>query len=81
MIDRTKEEIEKEIIELILERIQPAVEADGGMIVYQGFENGIVSVSMQGACSGCPSSEMTLKHGIENMLKYFVPEVEEVIAI
>ena len=81
MTDRSKEDIERDIIEIINEQVQPAVEADGGMIVYHGFENGIVSVSMQGACSGCSSSEITLKNGIESMLKYFVPEVQEVIAI
>ena len=81
MTERTKEEIEKEIKELIDSKIQPFVEEDGGMIVYHNFENGVVSVSMMGACSGCSSSEMTLKNGIENMLKHFVPEVTEVIAI
>lgn len=81
MTDRTKEDIEKEIKELIDQKIQPVVEADGGMIMYHSFENGVVTVSMLGACNGCPSSEMTLKHGIENMMKYFIPEVQEVIAV
>ena len=81
MTDRSKEEIERDIQECIQERIQPIVESDGGMIMYQGFENGVVSVSMMGACNGCSSSQVTLKHGIENMLRYFVPEVEEVIAV
>jgi Fe-S cluster biogenesis protein NfuA len=81
MTERSQEEIERDIQECIIERIQPVVESDGGMIVYHGFENGVVSVSMMGACHGCSSSEITLKHGIENMLKYFVPEVEEVVAI
>ena len=58
--------------------MRPAVAQDGGDIVFQGFENGIVYLHMQGACSGCPSSTATLKHGIENMLKYYVPEVQEV---
>lgn len=81
MTARTKEEIEKEIQELIADKIQPAVEEDGGMIVYHGYDNGIVTVSMEGACNGCPSSEMTLKEGIENMMKFYIPEVEEVVAI
>lgn len=81
MTDRSKEEIEKEIKEIITERIQPIVEEDGGMIMYHNFENGVVTVSMLGACSGCPSSEQTLKLGIENMLRHYVPEVEEVVAV
>ena len=81
MTDRSKEEIELDIQECIKDRIQPIVESDGGMIVYEGFENGIVSVSMMGACNGCSSSQITLKNGIENMLRYFVPEVEEVVAV
>ena len=60
--------------------VKPAVEMDGGMISYKSFENGIVTVTMQGACSGCPSSTMTLKAGIENLLKRMVPEVEAVEA-
>ena len=54
---------------------------DGGDIVYKGFKDGIVYLHMQGACSGCPSSTATLKHGIENMLKYYAPEVTEVLAV
>lgn len=81
MTERSKEEIEKEIKQIINDRIQPAVEADGGMILYHDFVNGIVTVSMLGACNGCPSSDVTLKNGIENMLKYYVPEIEEVVAI
>lgn len=81
MTERSKEEIENEIKELIDSKIQPAVEEDGGMIIYHNFEDGVVTVSMMGACSGCASSEMTLKNGIESMLKYFVPEVKEVIAV
>jgi len=81
MTTRTNEEIENNIKDCIIERVQPIIEADGGMILYHGFENGIVTISMLGACNGCPSSGMTLKHGIENTLKYFVPEVEEVVAI
>ena len=70
-----------QIKELIETRVRPAVAQDGGDIIFKGFENGIVLLKMQGACSGCPSSTMTLKHGIENMLKYYVPEVQEVQAV
>ena len=68
----------KKIKELLDTRVRPAVAMDGGDIVFQGFEEGIVYLHMQGACSGCPSSTATLKMGIENMLKHYVPEVKEV---
>jgi Fe-S cluster biogenesis protein NfuA len=71
-------DIVKQIKELIDTRVRPAVAMDGGDIVYQKFEKGIVYLQMQGACSGCPSSAATLKTGIENMLKHYVPEVIEV---
>jgi Fe-S cluster biogenesis protein NfuA len=71
-------EIVAQIKELLETRVRPAVAQDGGDIVFRGFEDGIVYLHMQGACSGCPSSTATLKHGIENMLKYYVPEVQEV---
>ncbi len=71
----------KQIKELIDTRVRPAVAQDGGDIVFKGFEGGIVSLHMQGACAGCPSSTATLKHGIENMLRYYVPEVQEVRAV
>ena len=70
-----------QIKELIETRVRPAVAADGGDIVYRGFEGGVVLLEMQGSCSGCPSSTATLKHGIENMLKHFVPEVQSVRAV
>ena len=70
--------IVKQIKELLDTRVRPAVAMDGGDIVYQKFEKGIVYLYMQGACSGCPSSTATLKTGIENMLKHYVPEVIEV---
>ena len=73
--------ITQQIKELINTRVRPAVAQDGGDIVYKGFKDGIVYLHMQGACSGCPSSTATLKHGIENMLKYYVPEVTEVLAV
>lgn len=71
----------QQIQELIDTRVRPAVAQDGGDIVFHSFENGIVYLKMEGACSGCPSSTATLKSGIENMLKYYVPEVLEVRAI
>lgn len=69
-----------QIKELIDTRVRPAVAQDGGDIIFHRFEDGIVYLTMQGACSGCPSSSATLKHGIENMLRYYVPEVQEVRA-
>jgi len=71
-------EIVKQIKELLDTRVRPAVAMDGGDIIYENFEDGIVYLHMQGACSGCPSSTATLKVGIENMLKHYVPEVKEV---
>ena len=71
-------DIVKQIKELLDTRVRPAVAMDGGDIVYDNFENGIVYLHMQGACSGCPSSMATLKMGIENMLKHYIPEVKEV---
>ena len=73
--------IEKQIVEIIETRIRPSVAMDGGDIIYRGFEDGIVKLELRGACSGCPSSTITLKNGIEGMLKHFVPEVESVEAI
>ena len=71
----------KQIRELLDTRVRPAVAQDGGDITYQGFRDGVVYLHMQGACSGCPSSTMTLKNGIETLLKHYVPEVTEVRAI
>jgi len=73
-------EIDKKIINILDEYIKPAVEQDGGAIQFESFDKGKVKVSLQGACSGCPSSMITLKSGIEKLLKRFVPEVEEVVA-
>jgi len=70
-----------QIKELIETRVRPAVANDGGDIVYRGFDKGKVYLQMQGACSGCPSSSATLKNGIEQLLKYYVPEVTEVRAV
>lgn len=71
----------KQIKELIEARVRPAVAQDGGDIVFHGFERGVVYLHLRGACSGCPSSIVTLKNGIENLLRYYVPEVVEVRAI
>jgi Fe-S cluster biogenesis protein NfuA len=79
--DGDLDEISLQIKELIETKVRPAVAQDGGDIVYKGFENGVVFVHMQGACSGCPSSTATLKSGIENMLRHYIPEVTEVRAI
>ena len=76
--DDDDDEIIAQIKELIETRVRPAVAQDGGDIVFRGFEDGIVYLHMQGSCSGCPSSTATLRHGIENMLRYYVPEVLEV---
>ena len=74
-------EIEKQIVEIIETRVRPSVAMDGGDIVYQRFEDGIVYLQLRGACSGCPSSTITLKNGIESMLQHFVPEVQSVEAV
>ncbi len=71
-------DIVKEIKELLEVRVRPAVAMDGGDIVFHSFTDGIVYLEMHGACSGCPSSTLTLKQGIENMLKHYVPEVQSV---
>ncbi len=69
------QEVVSQIKELLDTRVRPAVASDGGDIVFRGYRDGIVRLHMQGACSGCPSSSATLKHGIENMLRHYVPEV------
>lgn len=74
-------DIVDQIKDLIETRIRPAVHGDGGDIVYRGFDQGKVYLTMQGACAGCPSSSATLKNGIEQLLKYYVPEVTEVRAV
>ena len=72
------QEIVDQIKELLDTRVRPAVASDGGDIVFRGYREGVVRLHMQGACSGCPSSSATLKHGIENMLRHYVPEVTSV---
>lgn len=78
--DPADADIVDQIKELIETRVRPAVANDGGDIVYRGFREGVVYLQMQGACSGCPSSTATLKNGIEQLLKHYVPEVTEVRA-
>jgi len=79
--DPADADIVAQIRELIDTRVRPAVANDGGDIVYRGFDKGKVFLQLQGACSGCPSSSATLKNGIEQLLKYYVPEVTEVRAV
>ena len=78
--DPADAEIVEHIKDLLETRVRPAVAGDGGDIRYRGFRDGVVYLTMQGACSGCPSSTATLKHGIEGLLKHYVPEVSEVRA-
>ena len=80
-LDENYDEIEKKIILILETKIRPAVARDGGDIKFKEFKNGKVKVEMQGSCSGCPSSTMTLKKGVENLLKHYIPEVNEVIPI
>ena len=75
------DEIEKQIIKILDTKIKPAVARDGGDIKFKEFKNGVVTVQLQGSCSGCPSSTMTLKQGVQNLLCHYIPEVKEVIAI
>ncbi len=74
-------EIEKKIVLILDQKIRPAVAKDGGDIKFKKFENGIVKVQLQGSCSGCPSSTMTLKQGVQNLLCHYIPEVKKVEAI
>ena len=75
------DEIEKQIIKILETKIRPAVAKDGGDIKFKEFKNGIVTVQLQGSCSGCPSSIMTLKQGVQNLLCHYISDVKEVIAI
>ena len=74
-------ELEQRIVKILDEKIRPAVARDGGDIKFKEFKNGVVKVQLQGSCSGCPSSTMTLKQGVQNLLCHYLPEVKEVIAI
>jgi Fe-S cluster biogenesis protein NfuA len=73
--DPADAEVVEQIKDLLDTRVRPAVAGDGGDIVFRGFRDGVVRLHLQGACSGCPSSRATLKHGVENMLRHYVPEV------
>jgi Fe-S cluster biogenesis protein NfuA len=79
--DPADERIVATIKELLESRIRPAVAQDGGDITFQGYRDGLVKLHMKGACAGCPSSTATLKHGIQNLLKHFIPEVQEVVQV
>jgi Fe-S cluster biogenesis protein NfuA len=73
-------EVERKIVDVLEQYVRPAVEQDGGMVVFRSYQDGIVRLLLRGACSGCPSSILTLKAGIEALLKKFVPEVKEVVS-
>ena len=75
------DEIEKKIVKILDQKIRPAVAKDGGDIKFKEFKDGVVMVQLQGSCSGCPSSTMTLKQGVQNLLCHYLPEVKEVIAV
>ena len=79
--DENLGEIEKKIVQILDQKIRPAVAKDGGDIKFKEFKDGVVIVQLQGSCSGCPSSTMTLKQGVQNLLCHYLPEVKEVIAI
>ena len=74
-------EIEKKIVKILDQKIRPAVAKDGGDIKFREFKDGVVKVQLQGSCSGCPSSTMTLKQGVQNLLCHYIPEVKEVEAV
>jgi len=80
-VDENLGEIEKKIVKILDEKIRPAVAKDGGDIRFKEFKDGVVMVQLQGSCSGCPSSTMTLKQGVQNLLCHYLPEVKEVIAV
>ena len=75
------DELEQKIVKILDEKIRPAVARDGGDIKFKEFKDGVVKVQLQGICSGCPSSTMTLKQGVQNLLCHYLPEVKEVVAI
>ena len=75
------DEIEEKIVKILDQKIRPAVARDGGDIKFKEFKDGVVKVQLQGSCSGCPSSTMTLKQGVQNLLCHYLPEVKEVIAV
>jgi len=79
--DKNLDAIEEKIVKILNQKIRPAVAKDGGDIKFKGFKDGIVKVQLQGSCSGCPSSTMTLKQGVQNLLCHYIPEVKQVEAI
>ena len=79
--DKDLSEIESKIVKILEAKIRPAVARDGGDIKFKEFKDGVVKVQLQGSCSGCPSSTMTLKQGVQNLLCHYLPEVKEVVAI
>ena len=79
--EKNLKEVERRIIKILDQKIRPAVAKDGGDIKFKEFKNGIVEVQLQGSCSGCPSSTMTLKQGVQNLLRHYIPEVKEVKAV
>ena len=79
--DSNFKEIEKKIISVLETKVRPAVARDGGDIKFKEFKNGVVTVQLQGSCSGCPSSIVTLKQGVQNLLRHYIPEVKEVISV
>tara|TARA_B100000902_G_scaffold70101_1_gene75879 strand:+ start:31 stop:573 length:543 start_codon:yes stop_codon:yes gene_type:complete len=80
-INKNLSEIEKKIVKILETKVRPAVARDGGDIKFQEYKNGVVTVNLQGSCSGCPSSTMTLKQGVQNLLCHYIPEIKEVIAV
>ena len=79
--DKNLSEIEQNIIKILDQKIRPAVAKDGGDIKFKEFKDGVVKVQLQGSCSGCPSSTMTLKQGVQNLLKHYIKEVKEVVSL
>ncbi len=75
------DELEQKIVKILDQKIRPAVARDGGDIKFKEFKDGVVKVQLQGSCSGCPSSTMTLKQGVQNLLCHYLPEVKEVVAV
>ena len=80
-VEENLSDIEKKIVKILEQKIRPAVAKDGGDIRFKEFKDGVVKVQLQGSCSGCPSSTMTLKQGVQNLLCHYLPEVKEVEAI
>ena len=79
--DENLKEVEKKIVQILDQKIRPAVAKDGGDIKFKEFKNGVVKVQLQGSCSGCPSSTLTLKQGVQNLLCHYIPEVKQVESI